>query len=60
MPHVSVTVHENGLHPTEAAKAWHLHTHEGISLDDICDEVVNLKGERPGEKAVWAAREQFL
>ena len=55
MPQLTVTLHELGLHPTEAARAWHLHTNEDMSLEDVRDEVVNLRGERPGKKAVWSA-----
>ena len=32
MPTVHVTVHPQGLHPTEAARAWHLHAEEGMSI----------------------------
>ena len=53
MPQLTVTVHDRGLHPTEAARAWHLHTNEDMSLEDVRDEVVNLRGERPGKKAEW-------
>ena len=52
MPQLTVTVHDRGLHPTEAARAWHLHTNEDMSLEDVRDEVVNVRGERPGKKAV--------
>ena len=43
MPTVHVTVHPQGLHPTEAARAWHLHvetrvqTHFHSYLYDIAD-----------------------
>ena len=60
MPQLTVTVHDRGLHPTEAAKAWHLHTNEDMSLEDVRDEVVNLRGERPGKKAVWSAVQRVL
>ena len=35
MPTVHVTVHPHGLHPTEAARAWHLHVEEGMSIRDV-------------------------
>ena len=35
MPTVHVTVHPRGLHPTEAARAWHLHVEEGMSIRDV-------------------------
>ena len=60
MPQLTVTVHDRGLHPTEAARAWHLHTNEDMSLEDVRDEVVNLRGERPGKKAVWSAVQRVL
>ena len=55
MPTVHVTVHPRGLHPVEAARAWQLHKEEGMRLDDVCDEVVNMVGEAPSKKAVWRA-----
>ena len=42
MPTVHVTVHPRGLHPTEAARAWHLHVEEGMSIRDVCVEVLNM------------------
>ena len=38
VPMVHVTVHPHGLHPTEAARAWHLHVEEGMSIRDVCVE----------------------
>ena len=35
MPTVHVTIHPRGLHPTEAARAWHLHVEEGMSIRDV-------------------------
>ena len=55
MPTVQVTVHPRGLHPTEAARAWHLHREEGMSMRDICAEVVNMMGVTPSFKAMWRA-----
>ena len=55
MPTVQVTVHPRGLHPVEAARAWQLHKEEGMRLEDVCDEVVNMAGETPSKKAVWRA-----
>ena len=42
MPTVHVTVHPRGLHPTEAARAWHLRVEEGMSIRDVCVEVLNM------------------
>ena len=53
MVKVAVTVHPDGLHPTMQAKAHHLVREEGVSLDDVCLEVLNLKGDRPSTKSVW-------
>ena len=55
MPTVHVTVHPRGLHPTEAARAWQLHREEGMSMRDVCDEVLNMAGDTPSYKAVWRA-----
>ena len=55
MPTVHVTVHPRGLHPTDAVLAWHLHTEEGMSIRDVCDEVVNMLGARPSFHAVRSA-----
>ena len=55
MPTVHVTVHPRGLHPTEAAHAWHLHVEEGMAIRDVCSEVVNMSGARPSVKAAWRA-----
>ena len=52
MPTVHVTVHPRGLHPTEAVRAWHLHVEDGMGIRDVCDEVVNMLGQRPSYKAV--------
>ena len=37
------------------ARAWQLHKEEGMRLEDVCDEVLNLVGEVPSVKAVWRA-----
>jgi transposase len=55
MPIVQVSLHPRGLHPTEAARAWHLHVEEGTSLNDVRKQVVNLSGSTPSVKAVWNA-----
>ena len=57
MPVVSMTVHPDGLHPIEAVKAWHKHTQEGMSVDQVIAEgdVLNLRGDVPGRKAMYAA-----
>ncbi len=57
MPVVSMTVHPDGLHPIEAVKAWHKHTQEGMSVDQVIAEgdIVNLRGDVPGRKAMYAA-----
>ena len=55
MPVVQVTIHPRGLHPLQAAHAFHLHEQEGIPLREIWDEVTNMKGESPSAKAVWHA-----
>ena len=55
MPTVHVTVHPRGLHPTEAARAWHLHVEEGMGIRDVRGEVVNMLGQTPSYKAVWRA-----
>ena len=55
MPIVQVSLHPRGLHPTEAARAWHLHVEEGTSLNDVRKQVVNLTGSTPSVKAVWNA-----
>ena len=47
MPVVHVMVHPRGLHPVEAARAYHLHAEEGLSLDSVCDEVRNMEGNMP-------------
>lgn len=47
-----VVLHPDGLPPNESVKAWHLHTQEGYSLNDTAEEVVNMKGETPGRKAL--------
>ena len=54
---VQVTLHPRGLHPTEAARAWYLHEEEGVSLRNVCKEVVNMSGMVPSVKAVWNAIE---
>ena len=43
------------MHPTEAARAWHLHEEEGLGLRDVRKEVTNMAGETPSLKAVWHA-----
>lgn len=50
---VSVVVHPSGLHPIMQVKAHYLHTEEGMALDDVCDEVHNMKGLPPSKKCVW-------
>ena len=55
MPTVHVIVHPRGLHPVEAARSRQLHAEEGMVIQDVCDEVVNLLGEKPSVKAVWRA-----
>ena len=55
MPVVQIMMHPRGLHPTEAARAWHLHEEEGVVLRDVCKEVTNLSGETPSVKTVWHA-----
>ena len=57
MPVVSVAVHPDGLHPIEAVKAWHKRTYDEITVDQIIDEgeVVNLRGDVPGRKGLYAA-----
>ena len=52
---VSVSCHPKGLHPLQAAKAWHMVREEGMPLRDVCQEVVNMQGENPGLKGVWDA-----
>ena len=52
MPTVHVTVHPRGLHPAEAVRAWHLHVEDGMGIRDVCDEVVNMLGQRPSYKAM--------
>ena len=52
---VQVALHPRGLHPLQAARAFHLHAEEGVPMRDICEEVTNLSGERPSFKAVWHA-----
>lgn len=47
MPVVHVMMHPRGLHPVEAARAYHLHAEEGLSLDSVCDEVRNMEGNMP-------------
>ena len=52
MPTVHVTVHPQCLHHIEAARAWHLNVEEGMSIRDVCDEVVNMLRKTPSYKAV--------
>ena len=52
---VSVSCHPKGLHPLQAAKAWHMVREEGMPLRDVCQEVVNMQGGDAGLKAVWDA-----
>ena len=52
---VWVSCHPKGLHPLQAAKAWHLAREEGMPLRDVCQEVVNMQGGNPGLKGVWDA-----
>ena len=57
MPVVSVTVHPDGLHPIEEVKAWHKRTYDEMTVDQTIDEgeVVNLRGDVPGRKGLYAA-----
>jgi transposase len=55
MPVVQVMVHPRGLHPLQAARAFHLHEEEGMTIRDICKEVTNMSGEIPSVKGVWNA-----
>ena len=55
MPVVAVIIHPRGLHPLQAAKAWHLHKEEGLPLTSVREEVQNTMGLRPSAKAVWTA-----
>ena len=55
MPLVQITLHPRGLHPLQAARAFHLHEEEGMTMRNICDEVTNMSGKRPSFKAVWRA-----
>ena len=55
MPKIEMVVHERGLHPIMASRAWDLVRNEGFSLADAAFEVNNLVGETPSVKAVWAA-----
>ena len=60
MPTVSVTLHPRGLHPLQAAKAWHLHKEkeEELPLTAVRCEVVNIQGWTPSVKAMWTAIQQ--
>ena len=42
---VTVSVQKRGLHPMEAAKAWHMHTRDDMSIDSILaeGEVLNME-----------------
>ena len=42
---VTVSVHKRGLHPVEAAKAWHMQTRDGMSIDTTLaeGEVLNME-----------------
>ena len=55
MPSFTLSVHPRGLHPLQAAHAWHLHKQEGLPLRAVRDEVTNVMGETPSVKAVWTA-----
>ena len=55
MPTVQVTLHPRGLHPIAAARAWHLNREEGMTIRDVCAEVVSMSGNTPSVKAVWRA-----
>ena len=59
MVQLTLSVHHRGLHPLQAARAWHLHREEGMSLNSIRDEVVSMIGERPSKKLVWSAVRQM-
>ena len=52
MPTITLKVPERGLHPIEAAHAWRLHTEDDMSYESLRDEVSNMMGKRPSEKAV--------
>ena len=56
---VTVCIHKRGLHPLAAARAWHLRRKEGMSLNRIRAEVVNMQNQRPSKKAVWNAVQQY-
>ena len=50
---ISMVSHPSGLNLYALARAHHLHCEEGMSISNVCDEVVNLQGKRPSEKCVW-------
>ena len=52
---VTLNVPQRGLHPIEAARAWHLHNDDGMSFRDIRLEVVNMLKQVPSVKAVFTA-----
>ena len=56
---VTVSIHKRGLHPLAAARTWHLRRKEGMSLNRIRAEVVNMQNQRPSKKAVWNAVQQY-
>ena len=43
MPVVTMMVHPKGLHPLQAAKAWNKHKEEGMSLNSILTEALELQ-----------------
>ena len=51
---VEVVVHPSGLHPYMQMRAHYLVREEGMSLDDACDELHNMKGKKPSKKCVWS------
>ncbi len=53
----TVSVHKRGLHPMEAVKAWHPHSHGDMSLDAILKtgEVLNTAMQEPSRKALRSA-----
>ena len=51
---VTLNYHPSGLGPLESCEAYRLHE-EGLSFEDIRDEVSNLNGDRPSNTAVSSA-----
>ena len=48
-------LHPDGLSPVESVKAWYLHTQEGYGLGETALEVLSMKGDTPGLKALRGA-----